>query len=93
LKKTNHIFESENLQYLLCVYLLKNVHMRTNIEIDDDLIKEAMKLTGIKTKKGVVEAALAQMLSLKKQERLRDLRGKLKWEGNLDEMREGRDFG
>ncbi|MFN4000049.1 type II toxin-antitoxin system VapB family antitoxin [Algoriphagus sp.] len=67
--------------------------MRTNIEIDDDLIKEAMKLTGIKTKKGVVEAALAQMLSLKKQERLRDLRGKLKWEGNLDEMREGRDFG
>lgn len=67
--------------------------MRTNIEIDDDLIKEAMKLTGIKTKKAVVEAALAQMLSLKKQERLKDLRGKLKWEGNLDEMREGRDFG
>jgi Arc/MetJ family transcription regulator len=67
--------------------------MRTNIDIDDDLIKEVMKLTGIKTKKGVVEAALAQMLSLKKQERLRDLRGKLKWEGNLDEMREGRDFG
>ena len=67
--------------------------MRTNIEIDDDLIKEAMRLTGIKTKKAVVEAALAQMLSLKKQERLKDLRGKLKWEGNLDEMREGRDFG
>lgn len=67
--------------------------MRTNIEIDDDLIKEAMKLTGIKTKKGVVEAALAQMLSLKKQERIKQLRGKYKWEGNLDEMREGRDFG
>jgi Arc/MetJ family transcription regulator len=67
--------------------------MRTNIEIDDDLIKEAMKLTGITTKKAVVEAALKQMLSLKKQERLKDLRGKLKWEGNLDEMREGRDFG
>lgn len=67
--------------------------MRTNIDIDDELIKEAMRLTGIKTKKAVVEAALAQMLSLKKQERLKDLRGKLKWEGNLDEMREGRDFG
>ncbi|WP_111670966.1 type II toxin-antitoxin system VapB family antitoxin [Algoriphagus litoralis] len=67
--------------------------MRTNIDIDDDLIKEAMRLTGIKTKKAVVEAALAQMVSLKKQERLKDLRGKLKWEGNLDEMREGRDFG
>lgn len=67
--------------------------MRTNIDIDEDLIKKAMMLTGIKTKKGVVEAALAQMVSLKKQERLKDLRGKLKWEGNLDEMREGRDFG
>jgi Arc/MetJ family transcription regulator len=67
--------------------------MRTNIDIDDDLIKEAMRLTGIKTKKAVVEAALAQMLSLKKQERIKELRGKFKWEGNLDEMREGRDFG
>lgn len=67
--------------------------MRTNIDIDDDLIKEAMRLTGIKTKKAVVEAALAQMLSLKKQERIKQLRGKFKWEGNLDEMREGRDFG
>lgn len=76
----------------MCIFE-KNIHMRTNIDIDDDLIKEAMRLTGIKTKKAVVEAALAQMLSLKKQERLKDLRGKLKWEGNLDEMREGRDFG
>lgn len=76
----------------MCIFM-KKIHMRTNIEIDDDLIKEAMRLTGIKTKKGVVEAALAQMVSLKKQERLKDLRGKLKWEGNLDEMREGRDFG
>jgi Arc/MetJ family transcription regulator len=67
--------------------------MRTNIEIDEELIREAMKLTGITTKKGVVEKALAHMVSLKKQERLRDLRGKLKWEGDLDEMREGRDFG
>lgn len=76
----------------MCIFI-KIAHMRTNIDIDDDLIKEAMRLTGIKTKKAVVEAALAQMLSLKKQERLKDLRGKLKWEGNLDEMREGRDFG
>lgn len=67
--------------------------MRTNIDIDENLIKEAMKLTGITTKKAAVEEALKQMVSLKKQSRLRDLRGKLKWEGNLDEMREGRDFG
>ena len=66
--------------------------MRTNIDIDENLIQEAMKLTGISTKKAAVEAALKQMVSLKKQERLKDLRGKLKWEGNLDEMRVGRDF-
>lgn len=78
--------------FRMCIFR-KNVHMRTNIEIDDDLIKEAMKLTGLTTKKAAVETALKQMVSLKKQERLRDLRGKLKWEGNLDEMREGHDFG
>jgi Arc/MetJ family transcription regulator len=66
--------------------------MRTNIDIDENLIQEAMKLTGITTKKAVVEEALRQMVSLKKQARLKELRGKLKWEGNLDEMREGRDF-
>ncbi len=67
--------------------------MRTNIDIDEDLIQEAMKLTGITTKKATVEAALKQMVSLKKQERIKLLRGKFNWEGNLDEMREGRDFG
>lgn len=67
--------------------------MRTNIDIDDELIKEAMKLTGIKTKKGVVEKALAQMVSLKKQERIKQIRGKYQWEGDLDQMRENRDLG
>lgn len=76
----------------MCI-LMKNIHMRTNIDIDEDLIKEAMKLTGITTKKAAVEAALQQMVSLKKQERIKELRGKFQWEGNLDEMREGRDFG
>ena len=77
---------------MMCIFI-KNIHMRTNIDIDENLIQEAMKLTGITTKKAAVEEALRQMVSLKKQARLKDLRGKLKWEGNLDEMREGRDFG
>lgn len=64
--------------------------MRTNIDIDENLIQEAMKLTGITTKKTAVEEALRQMVSLKKQAKLKDLRGKLKWEGNLDEMRSSR---
>lgn len=64
--------------------------MRANIDIDENLIQEAMKLTGITTKKAAVEEALRQMVSLKKQAKLKDLRGKLKWEGNLDEMRSSR---
>ncbi|MDP2039983.1 Transcription regulator of the Arc/MetJ class [Algoriphagus alkaliphilus] len=67
--------------------------MRTNIDIDEELIREAMKLTGITTKKGVVEKALANMVSLKKQEKIKQIRGKYQWEGDLDEMRENRDFG
>ncbi|SEF92680.1 type II toxin-antitoxin system VapB family antitoxin [Algoriphagus boritolerans] len=67
--------------------------MRTNIDIDEELIKEAMKLTGIKTKKGVVEKALAHLVSLKKQEKIKQIRGKYLWEGDLDEMRENRDLG
>lgn len=49
-----------------------------------------MKLTGITTKKAAVEEALKRMVSLKKQEKLKELRGKLKWEGNLDKMRSSR---
>lgn len=67
--------------------------MRTNIDIDEDLIQEAMRLSGNATKKATVEAALKQMVSLKKQERIRELRGKFQWEGDLDEMRKTDDLG
>lgn len=56
--------------------------MRTNIVINDDLIKEAMLLSNIKTKKAVVETGLKLLVQIKKQERLKSLRGKLKWEGD-----------
>lgn len=61
--------------------------MRTNIVIDDDLMKEAMTLSLLKTKKAVVETGLKLLVQIKKQERLKNLRGKLKWDGNLDAMR------
>ncbi|HFD32786.1 MAG TPA: type II toxin-antitoxin system VapB family antitoxin [Gammaproteobacteria bacterium] len=61
--------------------------MRTNIVIDDNLINEAIKLTNIKTKKGVVDQALKLLVQVKRQESIRELKGKLKWEGNLSEMR------
>ena len=63
--------------------------MRTNIVLDEELIAEAMRRTGIKTKRAVVEEALRTLIQLKRQEEILALRGKLKWEGNLDEMRRG----
>ena len=61
--------------------------MRTNIIIDDDLMNEAMKLSQLKTKKAVVETGLKLLVRMKKQEQLKSLRGKLKWDGDLDAMR------
>jgi Arc/MetJ family transcription regulator len=66
---------------------LKEIKMRTNIEIDDRLMKDALKVTGAKTKKEAVELGLKSLLDLKRQEQGRLLRGKIHWEGNLDEMR------
>lgn len=61
--------------------------MRTNIEIDDSLMADALKATGLSTKKEAVELGLKALIKLNKQASIRALRGKLKWEGNLDEMR------
>ncbi len=61
--------------------------MRTNIVIDDKLMQEALRATGLKTKKEAVELALRTLLRLQKQTRLRKLRGKLDWRGDLDAMR------
>ncbi len=61
--------------------------MRTNIIIDDELMSEALTLSRLKTKKAVVETGLKLLVQIKKQERIKSLRGKLKWEGDLDAMR------
>lgn len=61
--------------------------MRTNIVIDNKLISEALKLTGIKTKRRVVEAGLELLVKMAKQQHIRSARGKLRWEGDLDAMR------
>ena len=66
--------------------------MRTNIEIDDELIQQALRVSGLKTKRAVVEAGLRMLLRLKSQEDILGLVGKVHWEGNLDESRQGRDF-
>ena len=61
--------------------------MRTNIIIDDKLMKQAMDISGTKTKKATVEKALTLLIRMKNQENIRTLKGKLHWEGDLDTMR------
>ncbi|HEY8709518.1 MAG TPA: type II toxin-antitoxin system VapB family antitoxin [Burkholderiaceae bacterium] len=61
--------------------------MRTNIVIDDKLMKDTLRATGLKTKREAVELALRTVLRLRQQEAIRRLRGKLAWDGDLDAMR------
>ena len=62
--------------------------MRTNIDIDDKLMAEAIKATGLTTKKHTVELALKKLVQWKRQENIRAYRAKLDWSGDLDDMRE-----
>jgi Arc/MetJ family transcription regulator len=61
--------------------------MRTNIEIDDELMKAAMKSSGTKTKRETVEAGLRTLIRIQNQLAFRKMRGSMLWEGNLDESR------
>ncbi len=76
----------------MCILQI-NIHkdfgekMRTNIVFDDKLMSVALKTSGLKTKKEVVEEGLRLLVKLKSQSELKKLRGKLKWKGNLEEMR------
>ena len=73
------------------IYTQKVQTVRTNIEIDDELMRSALAATGLRTKKAVVEEALKLLVKMKGQERIRELRGKLtSWEGDIDEWRRDR---
>jgi Arc/MetJ family transcription regulator len=61
--------------------------MRTNVVIDDRLMESALKASGRKTKKDAIEEGLRLLVQMKGQEKIRDFRGKLKWTGNVEEMR------
>ena len=61
--------------------------MRTNIVIDDDLMKSALKASGKKTKKDAIEEALKLLVQIRGRKEIRKSRGKLKCSGSLDEMR------
>jgi Arc/MetJ family transcription regulator len=61
--------------------------MRTNVVIDDSLMESALRTSGIKTKKQAIEEGLKLLVQVKSQEKLKNFRGKLKWTGNLEDMR------
>ena len=63
--------------------------MRTNIHIDDSLMSDAQRLSGAKTKKEAVEQGLKLLVQMHQQQSIRQLRGKLQWDGDLDQMRHG----
>lgn len=64
--------------------------MRTNIVIDDKLMRQTLKLTGLRTKREAVELGLRTVVRLRQQEQIKKFRGKLKWEGDLGAMRTDR---
>jgi Arc/MetJ family transcription regulator len=64
--------------------------MEAHIKIDDELMREAMRATGLQETSEIVQAALRLMVQLRAQERFRELRGQVEWEGNLEDSRLGR---
>ena len=73
--------------YGFCYPYTSGAGVRTNIVINDELLKGAMRATGARTKREVVELGLASLIRLKEQQQIRGLRGKLRWTGDLEEMR------
>ena len=60
---------------------------RTNVVLDDELVEECQKLTGIKTRRALIHYALQELLRHRRQRRLLELRGSVEWEGELDAWR------
>jgi len=67
--------------------------MRTNVVLDESLVERAKTLTGIKTTRAVIDEALRLLVQLREQGQVRDLRGRLRWEGDLAALRESRTGG
>jgi Arc/MetJ family transcription regulator len=64
--------------------------MRTNIEIDDEVMREAQRLTGVRTKREAVDLALRELVARQRRLGILELRGRVHWEGDLELSRRGR---
>jgi Arc/MetJ family transcription regulator len=74
----------------MCIRKEEFSMLRTNIELDERLVSEAMRLTGIKTKKELVNYSLKELVAKIKRRKMLELEGKVQWEGSLAEMRKSR---
>ena len=63
---------------------------RTNVVLDEKLVQDCIKVTGIKTQKALIDHALRELLRHENQIRILELKGRISWDGNLDEWRQGR---
>jgi Arc/MetJ family transcription regulator len=72
---------------MMLSYTHRRLEMRTNVVVDDDLMKSALRLSGLKTKKDAIEEGLKLLVQVKRQREIKRFRGKLKWSGSLDAMR------
>ena len=64
--------------------------MRTNIDLDEKLVSNGLKLSGLRTKKELVNTALREFVRRKNQKKILELRGKILWQGDHEQMRQGR---
>jgi Arc/MetJ family transcription regulator len=64
--------------------------MRTNIVLDDKLVAQGLRLTGLKTRRALMDLALKELIRRRRQRNLLRLRGAVRWEGSLDQLRRGR---
>jgi len=84
---TNNFFNSIHIK---SIFLCIEVFMRTNIVLDDKLVEEGMRLTGVKTKRELVNLALRELIERRRRKNLLKFEGKIEWEGNLNEIRRSR---
>jgi len=63
---------------------------RTNVVLDDELVAECLELTGVKTRRALIDLALRELVRRERQKKILELKGRIKWEGDLDAWRQGR---
>ena len=68
----------------------RDIMKRTNVVLDDSLVEDCIKATGIKTQKALIDHALRELLRHENQLKILELKGNISWDGNLDEWRQGR---